>query len=136
MRARIDEADPFDLPDWVGELDVVWHTDTGALARHHISGRITASGRPDLACDALAIDQAYPEQVADSGWRRRAHQAWRHGEVLLVTCDGRLTLAVPGHEFSADLLLEALRRFTRAVGGRPERFVAALRLGDPGPRGR
>ncbi len=45
-----------------------------------------------------------------------------------VEYDGRLTLAVPGSGFDADRTLEALSRFARAVGAKPERFVAALRL--------
>lgn len=128
---EITEADPFELPDWVGERQVTWYADDGAWFGHHIHGRVTADGVPDLPCDLLAVDQAYPVQVADSGWRRLAHQAWRHGEVLLMTYDGRLTVAVPGHEFTADLVLTALGRFTRSVGGSPERFTAALRLGAP-----
>ena len=61
-----------------------------------------------------------------------AHQAWHHDQVLLISYDDRLTLAVPGHEFSADLVLAALFRFAKAVGGRPDRMTAALRLGAVG----
>ena len=42
--------------------------------------------------------------------------------------DGRLTLAVPGTEFTADEVLESLNRLAKAVGVKPSRFVAALRL--------
>ncbi len=49
-----------------------------------------------MACDLLAVDQAYPEPVADDDIRTRAHLAWRHGQVLLIEYEGRLTLAVPG----------------------------------------
>jgi len=122
------EADPFDLPAWVGEQPVTWYADTGSRFGHHISGRLSCEGEQPLVCDVLAIDQAYPQQVADSGWRRLAHQAWHNGQVLLVVYDGRFTLAVPGHEFTADLVLAALGRFAKAVGSTPERFTAALRL--------
>jgi hypothetical protein len=125
---HIDDADPFDLPAWVGERAVTWIADSGTRFGHHIIGRLTADGEAALACDVLAIDQAYPTQVADSGWRRQAHQAWHNDQVLVISYDGRLTLAVPGHEFTADLLLAALARFAKAVGGTPERFTAALRL--------
>lgn len=128
MTPEVSEADPFDLPAWVGEAEVTWVADSGVRFGHHIQGRLTSPGHDDLACDFLAIDQAYPHQVADSGWRRQAHQAWHNDQVLVVAYDGRLTLAVPGHEFSADLLLQALARFAKAVGGRPARFTAALRL--------
>jgi len=126
------EADPFDLPNWVGEQEVTWFADSGARFGHHISGRFTAAGQEDLACDLLAIDQAYPQKVADSAWRRLAHQSWHNDQVLLISYDGRLTLAVPGHEFTADQVLAALARFAKSVGGRPERFVAALRIGAVG----
>jgi len=122
------EADPFDLPAWVGEKDVTWVADSGTRFGHHIKGRLTSAGQSDLACDVLAIDQAYPHQVAASGWRRQAHQAWHNDQVLVVEYAGRLTLAVPGHEFTADLVLDALARFAKAVGSKPERYTAALRL--------
>jgi hypothetical protein len=48
--------------------------------------------------------------------------------VLLVRYDGRLTLAVPGTSFTADLALEAIGRLAQSVGVAPGRFVAALRL--------
>ena len=126
------EADPFELPAWVGEQEIVWYADSGARFGHHITGRVTAAGHDDVGCDLLAIDQAYPQQVADSGWRRQAHQAWHNDQVLLIRYDGRLTLAVPGHEFTADLVLAALFRFAKSVGGKPDRMTAALRLGAVG----
>lgn len=128
MTARITAADPFELPEWVGVREASWRADEGARRSHHIHGHVSAPGESDLPCDLIAIDQAYPVEVAGTAWRRQAHQAWQHGEVLLVTYDGRLTLAVPGHEFTADLVLTALTRFVRSVGGDPGRFTAALRL--------
>ena len=44
--------------------------------------------------------------------------------------DDRLTLAVPGTEFSAEEVLETLARLAKAVGARTESFSALLRLGD------
>ena len=128
MTPEIAEADPFDLPAWVGERQVTWVAASAARFGHHITGSLTCDGEDDVVCDVLAIDQAYPQQVADSGWRRQAHQAWHNDQVLLIVYDGRLTLAVPGHQFTADLVLAALARFAKAVGGSPERFTAALRL--------
>ena len=40
-----------------------------------------------------------------------------------------MTLAVPGTSFTADLVLDALARFAKAVGARPESFSVLLRLG-------
>lgn len=129
----IRDADPFDLPSWVGESEVVWTAESGERCGHHITGHLGSAGTDaKIACDLLAIDQAYPRQVASSDWRRRAHLAWHNGEVLLIEYAGRPTLACPGHEFTADLVLTALGRLAKAVGGRPERFTAALRLGAVG----
>lgn len=130
---QIADADPFDLPSWVGESEVTWYADSGERFGHHIHGRLTsAAGNSEHGCDLLAIDRAYPREVAGSDWRRQAHVAWHNGEVLLIEYDGRLTLACPGHEFTADLVLTALGRLAKAVGGKPERFTAALRLGALG----
>ncbi|MGA8208576.1 MAG: hypothetical protein WB798_00285, partial [Nocardioidaceae bacterium] len=89
------------------------------------------AGRPGsrgLDCDLLAADVAYPEPQLDDTSRRRAHQAWELGQVLLVRLDGRLTLPVPGTAYSADGVLETLGRFARALGADPSRFTVALRL--------
>jgi hypothetical protein len=85
-------------------------------------------GDEPLPCDLLAADLAYPAPVLNGEWRRAAHQQWTHGQVLLVEYDGRLTLAVPGTGFTADRVLESLARLAKAVGVKPQRFVAALRL--------
>jgi hypothetical protein len=61
-------------------------------------------------------------------WRRSAHQAWSHGQVLLLSYDGRLTVAVPGSGFTADRVLEAIGRVAKAVGVAPSQYAATLRL--------
>mgnify|MGYP000170925438 CR=1 FL=1 len=52
--------------------------------------------------------------VVDDDTRTRAHQAWRHGQVLCVTHppgpEGRLSLAVPGRDLTAGRALDALAR--------------------------
>jgi hypothetical protein len=75
------------------------------------------------------VDEAYPRPVADDDTRTRSHQSWRHGQVLLLQCDGRLTLAVPGRDFTADRVLDALARLAMAVGASPDDYAALLRLG-------
>lgn len=135
----IEDIDPFDLPEWLGEGDVVWVADGGVRASHLVPGRLTcgvtsgagdAGATLDQPCDLLAVDEAYPAPVADDATRLRAHQAWQHGQVLLVSYDGRLALAVPGNRFTADCALDALDRLARAVGAQPESFWASLNVGS------
>lgn len=120
------DVDAFDLPDWLGTEEVVWTAGSSVRGEHHIAGDLSG---PDgsTSCDLLAADQAFPMPVLDDTWRRAAHQAWTRGEVLLVEYDGRLTLAVPGTEFTADDILETMTRLAKAVGVKPNRFVVALR---------
>ncbi len=125
----IESIDPFDLPSWLGESDVVWVADDGVRASHLVTGRLTGDA-PDEACDLLAVDEAYPEPVANDDTRLRAHQAWQHGQVLLISYDGRLALAVPGNRFTADRALDALARLARAVGAAPENYAARLNVGS------
>lgn len=127
MRAEIRAVDPFDLPEWLGVTDVTWAASTSVQDGHLVCGDLTGAGEA-LPCDLLGADQAYPEPVLPDDWRRRAHQAWTHGQVLLLSYDGRLTLAVPGTSFTADRVLETVGRLARAVGADPSRFLAALRL--------
>ncbi|HET7386635.1 MAG TPA: hypothetical protein VFJ19_08245 [Nocardioidaceae bacterium] len=124
------EIDAFDLPDWVGTDHVTWTAMSSVHAGAHVQGRLegTADERDGLPCDLLAVDRAYPRPVLDEKWRTRAHQAWTHGQVLLVEYDAQLTLAVPGTGFTADAVLEAVGRLAKAVGAAPDTFVVALRL--------
>lgn len=121
------EVDAFDLPEWLGESEVTWRASSSIRGSHQLTGDLVG-GDEALPCDLLAADLAYPQPVLDGEWRRAAHQQWTHGQVLLVEYDGRLTLAVPGTDFTADRVLESLARLAKAVGVKPSRFVAALRL--------
>lgn len=127
MTAPVD-VDPFDLPRWLGDSPVTWRPDQGIRVGHLVAGRLS-SGDEGLPCDLLAVDEAYPRPVSDDDIRTRTHQAWRHGQVLLLEYDERLTLAVPGRDFSADRVLDALARLARAVGASPDDYAALLRLG-------
>ncbi len=128
MEAPVVRAvDPFDLPEWLADGEVTWTATTSVHAGHLVPGELVADGGT-LGCDLLGVDQAFPVPVLGDDWRRQSHQAWTHGQVLLVEYDGRLTLAVPGTGFTADLALEALGRLTKAVGARPGSFLAAIRL--------
>jgi hypothetical protein len=128
MQAAITDIDPFDLPEWLGTADVVWRAEAGLRTGHLVQGRLTADDEPDLACDLLAVDEAYPEPVVDDETRLRVHQAWRHGQVVVGEVGSRMVLAVPGTRFDPDLVLEALGRLARAVGAHAERYAVLLRL--------
>ena len=133
LKDLLEDLDPFDLPDWLGTGDVTWTSETGVRAGHHVTGRLhadadTGDGR-DVPSDLLAIDEAYPVPVASDDVRKRAHQAWRHGQILLLQVEERPTLAVPGTQFDADRVLDALSRLAKAVGASPDHYTARLRIG-------
>lgn len=133
MRPALTVVDPFDLPDWLGVDDVTWSADSGLRTGYAVPGALTGDGREPLPCDLIAVDEAFPEAVADERVRHDAHQAWRHGEVLLVSAADRLTLAVPGTRFDADRVLDALARLAKAVGASPDRYAVLLRIGTDRP---
>jgi hypothetical protein len=123
----VDELDPFDLPDWVGEGAVSWAAERG-LGGHLVAGCLSGAAGESLVCDLLAVDQAYPAPVVDEATRTRVHQSWRHGQVLLLSRDGRATVAVPGTSFAADRVLEAFTRLARAVGADSATWSVRLSL--------
>lgn len=125
----LEDVDPFDLPEWLGEAEVTWEPEIGLRTGHHVRGTLTDGEHEAVSCDLLAVDEAYPSPVADDRARLHAHQAWRHGQILLVSYDARLTLAIPGTSFSADVVLDALSRLAKAVGAESERYAARLRIG-------
>jgi len=125
-----DDVDPFDLPDWLGTSMVTWSALVGLRGCARVTGRLTSTaGAHELDCDLLAVDLAYPAPVASDEVRVRAHQAWQHGQVLLVSQDGRVVLAVPGTGFSADCVLDALSRLALAVGADATRYAVHLQIG-------
>lgn len=133
------ESDPFDLPEWLGERDVVWRPERGLRTGHLVPGHLYSPSDTSIepvACDLVAVDEAYPVPVTGPEIRVRAHQVWKHGQVLLTLHEERLTLAVPGTEFSADLSLECLDRLALAVGASPDDYSALLRIGQRRGRGR
>jgi hypothetical protein len=123
----VEPVDAFDLPDWLGTAEVTWTALSSVRGANRIQGLLRAQ-ECELACDLVAADVAYPEPLLSETWRRQAHQAWEHGQVLLLSYDDRLTLAVPGTAYSADGALETVGRLAKAVGVRPGRFTVCLRL--------
>lgn len=131
VSARLAEVDPFDLPEWLGTGEVTWESQAGLRTGHHVRGDLTGTSGQRLACDLLAVDDAYPAPVVDEASRSRAHQAWQHGQVLLGEYDGRLALGVPGTHLGAELALDALGRLAKAVGASPDHYAARLLIGSP-----
>ena len=125
-----DDVDPFELPEWLGAADVVWHSEEGLRSGHLVSGMLLNSAEDQLPCALLAVDEAYPAPVVPDDVRTKAHQSWRHGQVLLVERSETLTLAVPGRRFDAELVLEAMTRLAKAVGAPPEDWAVLIRLGS------
>jgi hypothetical protein len=125
--ADVQPVEAFDLPEWLGTCEVTWTALSSVRGAQRVRGTLSAGDR-ELTCDLLAADVAYPEPLLGDPWRRTAHQAWEHGQVLLLRYDGRLTLAVPGTAYSADGVLESVGRLAKAVGVAPTRFTVALRL--------
>ena len=121
--------DAFDLPDWLGEGEITWTSDDITRSGASVAGSLVGDGDRTHPCDLLAVDLAYPTPVVDDRTRTAAHQAWRHGQVLLLDRDGRVALAVPGTSFTADTVLDAITRLAKAVGGSPASFSVCLRLG-------
>lgn len=121
-------ADPFDLPEWLGDQQLRWATTRGTESAALIAGRITgdAGGRFDL--DLLCADVAYPAVVLTERLRHDTHQAWHFGQVLLLARDRRHALAMPTTRCDADTVCEALRRFTKAIGVPPSQLSVVLRL--------
>jgi hypothetical protein len=125
-----DEADPFDLPEWLGECEVTWEAERGLAVGHRVAGSLTSPGHEAISCDLLAVDDAYPEPVAADALRVRAHQVWRHGEVLVAADGERILLALPGSRIDTERALEAIGRLARAVGARPGTYAVRLRVGS------
>ena len=106
-------------------------TSTGSVhAGHLVAGDLSGAGST-LPCDLLGVDQAYPEPVLTEEWRIRSHRSWTHGQVLLLTREGRATVAAPGTAWQPDLVLEALTRLARSVGSDPTSWTAHLALSRP-----
>ncbi|WP_300646194.1 hypothetical protein [Nocardioides sp.] len=133
---HLGEVDPFDLPEWLGTGEVTWTSESGLRSGHLVSGLLYGAGHPDLACDLLAVDEAFPVPVVDDATRTRAHQAWRHGQVLCVRPtapdepEGRLTLAIPGRDMTAGRVLDAVARLSKAVGASADDWSVLLRIGE------
>lgn len=123
--SNIEEVDPFDLPEWLGEGEVTWLSqdeDPG-----HRRGLIMGSADERLQLDVVAADRAYPQAFLPDIWRTHVHRAWEHNQVLLLEIDSRLMMLIPGTRVSADDVLGAMSRFARSIGAFPASFVVSIR---------
>jgi hypothetical protein len=84
--------------------------------------------RPAGAGRAGPSTSRTPPAVVSESVRHDAHQAWVHGQVLLLDTDSGFTVGVPGTGLGVELLCEAIRRFARGVGAAPTPFTVAVRL--------
>lgn len=129
-RPSVEPVDAFELPGWFGEQAVTWVADDSLGVSHHVRGTLHGPDEAEqtAVCDVLAGDHAYPVTALEDDARREMHQTWSLGQVLLVSYGDRLTLAAPGRVVDADLALEAVRRFAKAVGAPSRNFSVTLRL--------
>lgn len=120
-------ADPFELPEWLGDEPLHWSTqavDSSAL----IEGVLTGESQRSTPLDLLCADVAYPAAALDESLRHDTHQAWHFGQVLLLVRDHRHALAIPTTQWDADTVCEALRRFAKAIGVPSSQISVLLRL--------
>lgn len=121
----LETADPFNLPDWIGTGDSTWTT-SDSVGDARVDGVLVGTEKLELS--VLAADVAYPAALVSERLRHDVHQAWVHGEVLLLSQGEGFVLAVPGTSLDVDTLYEVIRRFARAVGAAPASFTVALQL--------
>ncbi len=129
-RFRLDpvRADPFDLPEWLGTDQVTWRSESGLRTGHLVRGVLSGTG--ELACDLVAVDDAYPLPVLSDDLRVAVHRAWHDGQLELGSTEDRLLALVPGVRFDAELVMETLSRLARSVGASAEHWSVRLRIGE------
>jgi len=120
-------SEPFDLPDWLGEEDLVWSLD-GSLSAAQVCGTLRGAGEHRLGLDIVCADVAYPAPVVPEPVRRQCHLTWHHGQIQTIRNGQRHGLAVPVSSLDADTVCEALRRFARAIAVDSERVRVLISL--------
>lgn len=124
-------ADPFDLPDWLGEHDLTWRADS-SIGGPCAPGVLCASEELRLPLLVLGADTAFPQAVVSPSVRTAVHQAWTYSQVALLWASdstaGSYALAVPSTTMDVDLVCTALRRFAKAIGIAPSRVSVHIRL--------
>jgi len=120
-------ADPFELPEWLGEEDLTWSLD-GPLTAAQVRGTLRGTGEHQLALDLVCADVAYPAPVVGELIRRSCHLSWHHGQVQVLANAGSHGLGVPASCLDADKACEALRRFAHAIAVDVERVRVLIAL--------
>ena len=129
VTAPLDDLDPFDLPDWLGEGAVTWAAEAGVRRGHRVPGHLRVPGR---RCPATCSPWTRRTPRRSPTRRPGPAPTWPGGTDR-SSCSPTTTgvvLAVPGTGFTADLVLDALSRLAKAVGASPENYVALLRIGS------
>ena len=120
-------ADPFELPDWVGQEDLTWSLD-GPLSAAQVRGTVHGAEEHQIGLDIVCADVAYPAPVVPELMRRECHLSWHHGQVLVLANAVSHALGVPVSALDADTACEALRRFAAAIAVDLERVRVLIRL--------
>ena len=124
-------ADPFDLPEWLGEYELTWRTDA-SIGGPRCPGILSATAELCLPLLVLGADTAFPQPVVSPAVRTSVHQAWTYSQVAVLSADEptprSYALAVPSTSMDVDLVCTTLRRFAKAIGIAPSRVSVHIRL--------
>jgi hypothetical protein len=126
-RADWQVADPFDLPEWLGEHDLTWTADS-SIGGPSASGALRGRDGSCLPLAVLGADEAFPVPTVAEAVRTQVHQAWRYGQVALLAAGSSYAVAVPAITVDVGLVCEALRRFAKAIGIDPDRIRVLVKL--------
>lgn len=126
-RSEWQVADPFDLPEWLGEHDLTW-TATSSIGGPSAPGALCGADDRCLPLAVLGADEAYPVPAVAETVRTQVHQAWRYGQVALLAAGSSYAVAVPAITVDVDLVCEALRRFAKAIAIDPDRIRVLVQL--------
>ena len=124
------DVDPFDLPEWLGEAEVDLDADARRTPRAP-RARARSPAPATTTCPATCWPSTTPTRSRWPTTTSAPAPTWPGGTArsCWCECEDRLTLAVPGTSFTADLCLDAIGRLAKAVGasGRRLRRPAADR---------
>lgn len=93
-----------------------------------VRGVLRSDRGDETPLDLLAVDAAYPAVVCPDEHRKSAHQAWQFGELAMVEEAGRVTAAVPGTRFDANVACDVIRRLAKSVGAPTRNYTVSLAL--------
>ena len=109
---------------------MIWRPEGGIRAATRWRVALSGGGGAAARATCSPSTRPIPSRSPTTSCGTRPTRPGGTGRCSWSTYDGRLTLAVPGTEFTADRVLETLARLAKAVGARPGSFAALLRLGE------